>query len=405
MVSHGTIHNHAKQSSAAAPRTPRCAAGANFKMVWARALPKMFGTTTTNNPAAVSSHFCELQEAQQSFEQNRQPTILMSSVAFSIATALSVLRRLALRARHSSKAAAEADAMPRLLSGARPALVRTPVAVALQVNPVTPHHHTVWYTPNASLSARPSTAGDEHKDGLAAISAGERVAFLYAVREAQLLLAAKTGCTDFNLSWQEGRGHPVPGGFSSWARYVHIVPRLAGDLEGDAVHELLEKWTWAAHVPAPPARPWPADANRVNRTPEVLAAEAARFRRHMQQQPRAAGHDADAPVFSPQPFTFGRIPIPAEQLFFESATRSTVAFVNLRPLRPSHVLVCPRRVALRVADLTAAEYEDLMLSARAVAIALEEGEGHHRGFIFAVQDGPLANQSIPHVHVHLIPRG
>ena len=64
-----------------------------------------------------------------------------------------------------------------------------------------------------------------------------------------------------------------------------------------------------------------------------------------------------------------------------------------------------------------------MLSAREVADAFEHaavtgggacagaaaGDGDdraavHRGFIFAVQDGELANQSIRHVHVHLIPR-
>ena len=57
-VSHGTIHNHAKKwaelGGSAENAALHAAAGANFKMVWARALPKMFGTTTNNNPAAAA---------------------------------------------------------------------------------------------------------------------------------------------------------------------------------------------------------------------------------------------------------------------------------------------------------------------------------------------------------------
>jgi hypothetical protein len=52
-VSHGTIHNHAKKWAAlgsAENAELYAAAGANFKMVWVRTLPKMFGIT---NPAAA----------------------------------------------------------------------------------------------------------------------------------------------------------------------------------------------------------------------------------------------------------------------------------------------------------------------------------------------------------------
>ena len=61
------------------------------------------------------------------------------------------------------------------------------------------------------------------------------------------------------------------------------------------------------------------------------------------------------------------------------------------------------------ADLTDEEFDDLIASAWLVSQAfqkqsIEQTGQEHRGFLFAVQDGKIANQSIPHVHVHLIPR-
>ena len=146
----------------------------------------------------------------------------------------------------------------------RTTLLRTAVAVAAQVNPITKHHHVVWWDkpPAADALGRRRVAHSrgtftDHDDvtddpagqGLAAIRPDDRLAFFNTVREVQWALTAKTGCTDFNISWQEGCGHPVPGGFKSWARYVHVVPRLKGDLKGDAVHKMLEEWTWQANIP------------------------------------------------------------------------------------------------------------------------------------------------------------
>ena len=72
---------------------------------------------------------------------------------------------------------------------------------------------------------------------------------------------------------------------------------------------------------------------------------------------------------APDGFVFGRFPISAEHIFY--ATPSTVAFVNLRPLVPGHVLVTPRRATPRTADLSADEFDDLVLTARRVAAVVE----------------------------------
>ncbi|KAA8499590.1 Bifunctional bis(5'-adenosyl)-triphosphatase/adenylylsulfatase FHIT [Porphyridium purpureum] len=267
-------------------------------------------------------------------------------------------------------------------------LLRTSIAVAQRINPITPHHHVVWCV----LSAK-------NKDGLPELSAEDRLSFFHAVRDTQEKITTETGITDFNINWEEGCGKPVPGGLDSWTRYVHVVPRMVGDLEGDAVHELLDRWTWSGGmIVQPEAEPWPCDAKRKDRTPEIMAAEAAQFRQMLSSAgiPKNMAACADG-------FKFSHIPIASGLTFFVSEFGSTVAFVNLRPFRRGHVLLSPRRCVARLRDLTRVEYEDLIDSAGRLGDALRLVE-FPRGFEFSVQDGPLASQSIPHVHIHMIPR-
>ncbi|GFP97355.1 bis(5'-adenosyl)-triphosphatase [Phtheirospermum japonicum] len=100
-------------------------------------------------------------------------------------------------------------------------------------------------------------------------------------------------------------------------------------------------------------------------------------------------------------FTFGPYKINPKEVFY--ATQLSYALVNLRPLVPVHVLVCPRREVKRFVDLTSDEISDLWLSAQKVGCQLES---YHKAssLTFAIQDGPQAGQTVPHVHIHIIPR-
>lgn len=84
-------------------------------------------------------------------------------------------------------------------------------------------------------------------------------------------------------------------------------------------------------------------------------------------------------------------------------TPLSFAIVNIKPLLPGHVLVCPRRSALRVADLTPAETTDLFLTVRRVGRMVERVFGG-TSLNIAIQDGADAGQSVAHVHTHIIPR-
>ena len=80
-----------------------------------------------------------------------------------------------------------------------------------------------------------------------------------------------------------------------------------------------------------------------------------------------------------------------------------MALVNLKPLLPGHVLVSPRRITSRVADLDQNELTDLILTIQRVGRVIER-VFKATSLNIAIQDGADAGQSVPHVHAHIIPR-
>jgi len=98
---------------------------------------------------------------------------------------------------------------------------------------------------------------------------------------------------------------------------------------------------------------------------------------------------------------FGPIDIPSSQVFYE--TSQTFALVNLKPVVPGHVLVCPRRVTPKFTELADDEIADLWRTVAVVQRAIERAHGTTSSTL-AIQDGPLAGQTVPHVHVHVLPR-
>ena len=101
--------------------------------------------------------------------------------------------------------------------------------------------------------------------------------------------------------------------------------------------------------------------------------------------------------------TFGAVALHPRQVFFEDAGDSCVAFVNIRPVLPGHVLVMPRRRVPRFTDLTRVELADLWAAAQRIGRALEAHLGC-TSCTYTLQDGEDAGQSVSHVHIHVIPR-
>ncbi|KAL2131655.1 hypothetical protein VTI74DRAFT_4782 [Chaetomium olivicolor] len=141
------------------------------------------------------------------------------------------------------------------------------------------------------------------------------------------------------------------------------------------------------------------------------------------------------------------------QVFLQ--TQHSFALVNLKPLLPGHVLVCPMLPHRRLTDLSPAELADLFTAVQRVQRMLaryyfttaaassspsatsagslssghrassssqsrtstnasslattatgtkDSGDPEAGSFNIALQDGPEAGQTVPHVHVHVIPR-
>jgi len=78
-----------------------------------------------------------------------------------------------------------------------------------------------------------------------------------------------------------------------------------------------------------------------------------------------------------------------------------VAFLDIRPLFPGHVLVVPRPHVVTLPDLPADDVGPLFERAQRVARAVVEVLGAEGSFV-AVNN--TVSQSVPHLHVHVVPR-
>jgi diadenosine tetraphosphate (Ap4A) HIT family hydrolase len=73
------------------------------------------------------------------------------------------------------------------------------------------------------------------------------------------------------------------------------------------------------------------------------------------------------------------------------------------PVSPGHTLVIPKRHIGTWFEITQAEQQAL-LDLLAKAKAVLETEFKPDGYNIGINDGPTAGQTVPHLHMHLIPR-
>jgi len=78
-----------------------------------------------------------------------------------------------------------------------------------------------------------------------------------------------------------------------------------------------------------------------------------------------------------------------------------VAFHDINPQAPLHVLITPRRPLVRLAEATEADASllgHLLLVAKKLAVDL----GAVNGYRVVINNGKDAGESVPHLHVHLL---
>ena len=83
-------------------------------------------------------------------------------------------------------------------------------------------------------------------------------------------------------------------------------------------------------------------------------------------------------------------------------TDEFLAFHDVNPQAPTHVLIVPKRVIPRVAEATAGDAELLgRMIAASGEIARKVGVADS-GYRLVINNGPDAGESVPHLHIHLL---
>ncbi|MDR1423900.1 MAG: histidine triad nucleotide-binding protein [Azoarcus sp.] len=77
------------------------------------------------------------------------------------------------------------------------------------------------------------------------------------------------------------------------------------------------------------------------------------------------------------------------------------AFHDIHPLRPTHVLVIPKRHIASLAQVSAAD-EPVLGRLLAVAQKLAAENGSTDGFRCIVNTGRIGGQEVPHLHLHIL---
>jgi histidine triad (HIT) family protein len=84
-----------------------------------------------------------------------------------------------------------------------------------------------------------------------------------------------------------------------------------------------------------------------------------------------------------------------------SETEHTIAFLDHRPIFPGHTLVIPREHVETLRDLPAELLQPYFAEVQRLAAAVQDGMDAQGTF---VAENNVVSQSVPHLHVHVVPR-
>ena len=79
------------------------------------------------------------------------------------------------------------------------------------------------------------------------------------------------------------------------------------------------------------------------------------------------------------------------------------ALYNIAPVLPGHSLIIPHNHYISLFELSDEELSKMMIFARQITAALKT-VFQCDGFDWTIQDGVSAGQTVPHLHLHIIPR-
>eukprot|EP00914_Ancora_sagittata_P031589 GHVO01064012.1.p1 GENE.GHVO01064012.1~~GHVO01064012.1.p1 ORF type:complete len:165 (-),score=30.78 GHVO01064012.1:96-566(-) len=98
---------------------------------------------------------------------------------------------------------------------------------------------------------------------------------------------------------------------------------------------------------------------------------------------------------------FGKYDIHGYEVFWESP--HCIGFMNYKPFSLGHVLLMSKEVKKSFMDLTPDEVTDMGMTHQNIVRFLRDFYATESTFS-AIQDGPASGQTVPHVHMHIMPK-
>ncbi|MFC3152507.1 HIT family protein [Litoribrevibacter euphylliae] len=93
--------------------------------------------------------------------------------------------------------------------------------------------------------------------------------------------------------------------------------------------------------------------------------------------------------------------LPAHTVYEDEHCR---AIVDKFPLSPGHVIILSKSHQGSVDQLEDSELQGIWQAGRKISQAMKRVDSSIKDVHFLINDGPSANQHVPHVHLHVIPR-
>jgi histidine triad (HIT) family protein len=92
--------------------------------------------------------------------------------------------------------------------------------------------------------------------------------------------------------------------------------------------------------------------------------------------------------------------IPAHKVYEDE---KTFAFLDIKPVHPGHILVVPKKHAANLEEIEEDDLAAVSLTMKKMGKLIKDKLGYE-GYNACTNNDPVANQQIPHLHFHLIPR-
>ncbi|MDD2680670.1 MAG: HIT family protein [Patescibacteria group bacterium] len=92
--------------------------------------------------------------------------------------------------------------------------------------------------------------------------------------------------------------------------------------------------------------------------------------------------------------------IPAHKVYEDD---KVLAFLDIKPVHPGHILVLPKKHAANIEEVEEVELSAIILAVKKMGALLKDRLGYEAYNIYQ-NNGPVAGQTVMHLHFHIIPR-